>query len=394
MSHVFVFLAGSLLILITLPGSIELALLTIGGVMRRPRKENSRRGAHSAMTTLAVVIPAHNEAARIARCVESIASCTPPNESVAIQTVVVADNCSDATARLASASGARVIERVDTNRRGKGFALQDTFEKLLAEGFDAFVVIDADTMVEENLLIEIVALFDAGADGVQVRYCVLNADASIRARLMGVGLMAMNVLRPRGRERWKLSAGISGDGFALTRTTLEAVPYDAHSVVEDLEYHLRIVRSGRRIVFADRTTVRGEMPTGTSGSQTQRARWEGGRLRMIAENVPSLTRDVIAGRFLLLEPLLELLLLPLSFHVTLLACALAIPFAPARIYALSALALVAFHVGAAVVVGGGDLSDFAALLVAPFYVGWKFAMAPQIVRTARRDAAWIRTERR
>ena len=153
-----------------------------------------------------------------------------------------------------------MVERIDALRRGKGYALEDPFAMLLAEGFDAFIVIDADTVVEPNLLVEIVTLFESGADGVQTRYGVLNYNVSTRTRLMNIALMAFNVLRPRGRDRLGLSSGILGNGFALSRATLIAVPYAAHSIVEDLEYHLKLVRHDRRIEFADRTTVRADMP--------------------------------------------------------------------------------------------------------------------------------------
>jgi cellulose synthase/poly-beta-1,6-N-acetylglucosamine synthase-like glycosyltransferase len=210
---------------------------------------------------------------------------------------------------------------------------------------------------------------------------------------MNVALMAFNVLRPRGRERLGLSAGIFGNGFALTRATIQAVPYDVHSVVEDLEYHLRLVRSGRRIAFADRTTVRADMPAGGRGVSTQRARWEGGRLGMITQAMPALIKDIAKGNVRLIEPLLDLLLLPLGFHVLLLTALLALPFAATRIYALCAIGLVAFHVAAAVVIGGGSRRDFAALLASPFYVLWKLAAVPGIVRSASRNAEWVRTER-
>ena len=398
MIYFLIITAGSLAIALTLPGTVELAILTIGAIMPRLGRIKSKRST-SLIVKFAVVIPAHDEAPAIGRTVASVLRCASvlrserPGRNLLIETLVIADNCSDSTAAVASAAGARVITRVDTERRGKGFALQDTFATLMVEGFDGFLVIDADTVVDANILVEIVDLLDTGADGVQARYGVLNASATIRTRLMNVAFMAMNVLRPLGRERLGFSAGIFGNGFALTKATLEAVPYDAHSVVEDLEYHLRIVRSGRRIAFADRTSVYGEMPTTKRGFQTQRARWEGGRLRMIIGNVPSLSREVLTGRFRLIEPLLDLLLLPLGFHTAIIAGALLIPSALIRIYALSALLMVAVHVAVAVIVGGGDLSDFAALLAAPFYVAQKLALAGKIFRSARHDAAWIRTER-
>jgi cellulose synthase/poly-beta-1,6-N-acetylglucosamine synthase-like glycosyltransferase len=254
-------------------------------------------------------------------------------------------------------------------------------------------VIDADTVVESNRLGEFVALLESGADGVQARYGVLNYSVSIRTRLMNVALMAFNVLRPRGRDRLGLSAGVLGNGFALSRATLEAVPYDAHSIVEDLEYHLRLVRDGRKIEFADRTTVRADMPAGEAGAAPQRARWEGGRIRMIVQHSAVLVAGIVRGNTKLIEPLLELLLLPLAFQVFLLLITLTIPFTPGRVYSLAALIVVGVHVIAGIGVGGGNLVDVAALLAAPFYVIWKLAMAPLILRAARHDSLWIRTER-
>jgi cellulose synthase/poly-beta-1,6-N-acetylglucosamine synthase-like glycosyltransferase len=222
---------------------------------------------------------------------------------------------------------------------------------------------------------------------------VLNPEASLRTRLMNTALMAFNVLRPRGRERLGLSVGILGNGFALTSATLAAVPYDAHSIVEDLEYSLRIVRAGRRIAFADGTTVRGVMPSSGRGVETQRARWEGGRFRMIAQNVPALARNVLRGRLELVEPLLELLLLPLAFHAVLLATIAAVPFALTRIYALIGFTLLGLHICAAIAIGGGDWRDFAALLAAPVYTLWKLKMLPKILKSAPFDTPWVRTDR-
>ncbi len=375
-----------LLVLLTLPGTIELAIVTLAGILPL----SDRRAKRTAkISKLAVVIPAHNEAGAIARCVRSISACVVP-EPLQTSIVVVADNCTDATADFAKASGARVLARVDAERRAKGFALQFAFQTLLEEGFDAFLIVDADSVVDSNFLDESVRLFKMGADGVQARYVVLNSDASPRTRLMNIAFMAFNVLRARGRERLGLSVGISGNGFGLSRATLQAVPYATHSLVEDLDYHLQLVEAGRKIVFADRTRVRAEMPTGGQAASTQRARWEGGRLRTAMENLPPLLGGC---RPQLIEPALELLLMPLTFHVSILVLTAMMPFELARIYALCALAIVALHVTAGIVVGGGDWGDFAALLSAPFYIVWKLAALPKTLQSARSAAPWIRTER-
>ncbi len=390
MIHWQLVIATSVLILLTLPGTLELAMITLAGIL--PSRDRLPKGTVTRIAKVAVVVPAHNEAAAIVRCVRSISACTLP-DSVELRIVVVADNCTDATAELARGADARVLVRSDSAKSGKGFALQYAFQILLDEGFDAVLVIDADSVVDSNLLLEVVREFRSGADGVQVRYVVLNPQDSLRARLMNVAFMAFNVLRARGRERMGLSVGIFGNGFGLARATLEAVPYDSHSLVEDLDYHLQLLKAGRKVVFVEGTHVRGEMPAGGRGAATQRARWEGGRLRTAVQNLPGLLAGVVAGKLRLLEPSLELLLLPLAFHVTLLGLTALMPFSLARIYALFALALVAVHVVIGILVGGGDWRDFRALLWAPFYVAWKLFALPKTLQSARSVAPWIRTDR-
>lgn len=380
---------GLLVALSSLPGTIELFAITLAGVLpaRRPDPAPSEgRDLH-----VVAVIPAHDEEAGIARCVESLHACAPTDDLFSI--AVIADNCGDATAERARAAGARVLERHDSTKIGKGHALEWAFRRLLAEAADVLLVVDADTVVEPSLVSALRQRFAAGADAVQTRYGVRNADESLRTRLMNVALLAFNVLRPRGRDRLGLSVGILGNGFALARDTLVAVPYHAHSVVEDLEYHLALVRAGKRVEFADETTVRADMPVGGRGAATQRARWEGGRFRMIRETAPTLAGEIASGRLRLLEPLLELLLLPLAFHVVLLVAALVVPWPPGRAYAGLGLGLVGAHVVAGIVVGGGGRRDLVALLAAPFYVVWKVGLSRAIARASRREADWVRTER-
>jgi cellulose synthase/poly-beta-1,6-N-acetylglucosamine synthase-like glycosyltransferase len=306
---------------------------------------------------IAVVVPAHNEQACISRCVTNLLSCDKPSGKFSVY--VVADNCTDDTAARAEAAGAQVLVRHDEQRRGKGYALDYAFNILLKQDIDAVLVIDADTVVEANFIRACEQVFANGADAVQCRYTVNNPQASLRTRLMHLAFLAFNVLRPRGRERWGLSVGISGNGFGLTRKTLQSVPYCARSVVEDLEYHLALVRAGMRVCFVDATTVRADMPTGGAGTDSQRARWEGGRFRMMREHIPPLTKTVFRGRLRLLEPLLELLLLPLGWHVLLLLITLLIPFALTQGYALFGFGVVLLHVLAALWVGGGTIKDLA-----------------------------------
>jgi cellulose synthase/poly-beta-1,6-N-acetylglucosamine synthase-like glycosyltransferase len=215
----------------------------------------------------------------------------------------------------------------------------------------------------------------------------------MRTRLKSVGLAAFNVLRPRGRDRLGLSAGIYGNGFALSAETLRAAPYRATSIVEDLEYHYALLRAGKKVRFVDSTAVYADIPSGGAAVKTQRARWEGGRFRMLVEKTPGLVREIAGGNLALVEPCLDLLLLPLAFHVALLLLAAAAGVWPVRAIALTGLGVVALHLMGAIHVTGGGPREFAALLGAPFYMVWKILMIPRLWNASRSGAAWVRTER-
>src|SRR4030095_8884420 len=83
-----------------------------------------------------------------------------------------------ATANIARTFGARVYERVDDAERAKGFALRWLLKQLATDSYDALVVLDADSVVEPNLLRAFDARLAAGSRVIQAYYSVLNAQAS------------------------------------------------------------------------------------------------------------------------------------------------------------------------------------------------------------------------
>jgi cellulose synthase/poly-beta-1,6-N-acetylglucosamine synthase-like glycosyltransferase len=377
---------GSVILLATLPGVLEILLVTVGAALKGRKTVSATRRK----CRLAAVIPAHDEAGLIGRCVTSIAASTASGAQCEI--VVVADNCVDETARLASEAGARVLVRCDPARRGKGYALRYAFDWLRAEGIDAFLVVDADSIVSPNLIPEVAARLSAGAAAVQCRYRVANDSASFRTRLMDVAFLAFNVVRPKGRSGWGLSAGIMGNGFALHAEILQRVPYHADSIVEDLEYHLRLVASSECVEFIDQATVFGDIPPDGDAARTQRSRWEGGRLRMAREWVPRLAAGVARGQWRLLESLVDLVTLPLTYQILLLCVALFLP-PPFRAYAAVGLGLTAVHVLVASLLGGHPWKTLLALGAAPFYILWKVTTLAGVVSASRRGAHWVRTGR-
>jgi cellulose synthase/poly-beta-1,6-N-acetylglucosamine synthase-like glycosyltransferase len=383
-------IAGAVLVALSLPAVIEIGLFLFANLFLRPSAVSpGGNRSPAAVRKLALVVPAHDEAGTIQRCVSSLLAADAG--PYAREVVVIADNCADLTAGLARAAGARVLERFDDTVKGKGAALNYCFSRLLGD-YDAFVVVDADSVVDPSFVKVMGDRLAGGWDAVQCRYLALNVDQARKVRLLNLGLLSMNVFRPRGRELLGCSVGIMGNGFGLSRRLLAEVPYAANSITEDLEYHLTLVERGYRVRFVPETRVLADFPVSKEGSETQRARWEGGRFRLQRQLVPRLLRKVLAGSRGALEPLLELMSLPLSYEVPILLLLAVCPVRALSIYGLVGLAIVAGHILAAVAMFG-TRKDFAALAGVPGYVLWKFAKLPRFLLASGRKARWIRTKR-
>ncbi len=212
----------------------------------------------------------------------------------------------------------------------------------------------------------------------------------MRSRFQAIAFTAFNVLRPRGRSRLGLSAGIFGNGSVLTRRLLEAIPFTVTSLVEDVAYHLKIVEAGYRVDFIEESDVVSAQPIHWQGRLSQRKRWEGGRLRLLLDQAPHLLAAILKGSWRLIEPLLDLLLLPLGYHCLLLF--LLIPLC--LWYALGCLGVVFLHICAAIHVAGGGWKNYLSILYAPAYLLWKVMHMGSIACGAQRDQPWERTQRK
>jgi cellulose synthase/poly-beta-1,6-N-acetylglucosamine synthase-like glycosyltransferase len=384
-SHFFSII-GIAIVLATLPLLAETLVLSVAALLPAGARENDGGSGHAPLT---VLVPAHNEEALIGRCVRGVIA----SSGSGVDVLVVAHNCTDATAMKARAAGANVLVLDDPGQVGKGCALSHGFAAALAGPSHGVLVIDADSVVEPGLVERVRRRLSTGTSALQCRYELFSSEGRPNTRLTAFAFHAFNVIRPRGRAQLGLSAGILGNGFALHREVLKRVPYNAHSIVEDLEYHLTLVRANIRVEFIDTPVVRGEMPVTSASAKAQRARWEGGRLRVMKQWAPRLLTDLSKGQFRLMEPLLDLLSLPISNGVALLLVAACLPVTWLRLYVLAAFSALLFHLTAAALSGPGVLGTMKALSSAPGYIVWKLWILPDILRTSRVNATWIRTER-
>lgn len=346
-----------------------------------------------------VLMPAHDEQGTIHSTVEAVRRQLAPGARL----LVVADNCTDATAAEARAAGAELVERHDPTRRGKGYALAFGIDQLRSAPPDVVLILDADCVPAPGSLDLLAA--EAMAQGVPVQAMYLMAapaGSSLRVRMAAFAWGLKNQLRPLGLHRLGLPCQLMGSGMAFPWACIATAEVASGHLTEDLQLGVRLACSGRAPCFCPDAQVESWFPLDGAALQSQRRRWEHGHLSMMASGAPPLLMHALRHRSaaslamavdLCIPPLALLALLVLAALATgawLSAFAAAGPL-PAALAAATALAFTA-----AVLLGwwsaGRRWVRFAELVTAPLYVLRKLPLYAGFV--LRRQQEWVRTSRR
>ncbi len=245
----------------------------------------------------AVVIPAHDERVVIGNLVDCCLAMDYPRRLFNVH--VIADNCTDDTAAVAQRHGARVIER-SSPRRGKGYALADAFQRLLAtRRYDAFVVFDADNLVDPSFLMIMNAELLAGREIVQSRIDVKNPDDTWVSATFGMSFWTSNRFWFLAKHNLGLSAALGGTGMCISAHALREVGWEPTSLTEDLEFSARALLAGYRTYWSHDAAIYDEKPLTFAQSWRQRLRWAQGQAQVAFRYLPRLIWAGIRERSIL-----------------------------------------------------------------------------------------------
>ena len=350
----------------------------------------------------AIVVPAHNEEKIISKTVYSLSGLIYPKRNYEV--FVIADNCTDNTAKVASSLGATVLERTNTEKTGKGYALRWAFDQILQkqDAFDAVIVVDADSLISGNYLEVMNYYLEQGSRAIQSSDLVLPDPGNWSVEATRIGFMLYNYVKPLGRKVLKLNMGLRGNGMCFDADLLREIPWRAWSLIEDVEYGLNLLLNNEKIDFAPEAIVLAQMPVEAKNAESQRSRWEMGRygiiktytskflIKSIKERSaiyfdvfldlitpPFVNMMLIVTTILLLATLFWLLALLPALHILLWGVLLAVGIAY-------------FFVG--LYVSGADKNLYKSLLRLPYYIFWKIKLYMNVFRKGKAKE-WIRTER-
>jgi cellulose synthase/poly-beta-1,6-N-acetylglucosamine synthase-like glycosyltransferase len=226
---------------------------------------------------VAVLVPAHNEEALVARTIHSLHRATAAGAATVF---VIADNCTDTTAAVARGAGATVLERSDPLNRGKSFALDFGLEHLRAQPNPpmAVAVVDADTEVSADFFAATAARIAGGSLIVQAHYAAARSDAPV-ARLRRLAFSLIHWSRPLGASRLGLPTTLKGNGMVFAWEVISK-GFPGGGITEDAAATLEFAKRGLTVDFEPRAIVWGLMAANYEEAATQDRRWEGGRLSL------------------------------------------------------------------------------------------------------------------
>lgn len=384
--------------------ALYLVFLTASALVARLRERRAEPDRKKADTRFSILIPAHNEEPVIGSCLDSLMGFDYPAHLSRVY--VIADNCTDPTARIAASKGATVMERYDDEKRGKGYALDWALRRLLAEDdgwTDAVIVFDADTHADPQFLRYMDEKLRRGGMVMQGQYNLLNPFDNWRTGLLYSALLLHNRLRPLARQALGWTTLLKGNGMCFSRRVIERFGWNAYGLAEDIEYTTMLLDAGIRVESVPRAVLYAQAPQTTRQADSQRMRWEGGRFALARRDGLRLLRSAVKHRSLArLDWAMDLLTPPVGIlvGVPVMMLALDIPLAlllgaPLGLVAwlwLASLTGAAIYVLGGLLVSGAHPKAYLYLLCTPLFLFWKLKVYATML-LGRGPRGWVRTER-
>jgi cellulose synthase/poly-beta-1,6-N-acetylglucosamine synthase-like glycosyltransferase len=345
---------------------------------------------------LLVLVPAHNEELLVGDAVRSMVAMH--RNDCDYELVLIADNCTDDTATIAAANGARVLERVDTLNRGKPHALLWAMRQFRLSEYDAVVIVDADTVVDPDFADAFARRGPLRGKAVQSYSAISNEGDSWLTALGGLLVSMRYDFQYALKQRVDLSCPI-GNGWCVGTDLLANAGWAPDSLTETWELYARYTAHGSPVDFATDCVMRGQEAHTLAQGATQRKRWQAGKLAVFRDYWARILTSPSITVHQKVDAIAELAAPGPVLHATLaMPIALVMSFAPAP-----AARLVGALFGASLVpVFGWALITLCrypqrgralrALAHIPLYAVWRVAVGVQAFAAGRRRV-WHRSPR-
>jgi cellulose synthase/poly-beta-1,6-N-acetylglucosamine synthase-like glycosyltransferase len=394
-----IFVSSLLVLCAALIGILTIVFfLEVVAAIALPYRDRARNNSIDRPSRVAMLVPAHNESTGLLPTIGDIRGQLRQGDRL----LVVADNCSDDTASIATAAGAEVAKRDDPAKRGKGYALEFGIRHLAENPPDVVIVVDADCRLAEKAIDQLAITCAVTRRPVQALYLMTSPNASkLNYQVAEFAWRVKNWLRPLGLNVLHLPCQLVGSGMAFPWDVICQIDLASGWLVEDVKLGLDLAAAGSPPVFCPEARVTSQFASSATGAGTQRRRWEQGHIKTILTLLPQMFWGAVARRNLgLLALTLDLAVPPLSLLALLavgmcmLAGLIALTGGSSAALVISALTLLVFMLASflAWLKCGRDILPPAAILLIAPYVLQKLSLYRHIL-SDREQSHWKRTDR-
>jgi glycosyltransferase involved in cell wall biosynthesis len=349
--------------------------------------------------SICVLIPAHDEALGVATTIASVRAKLKALDRI----LVVADNCTDATAAVAKAAGAEAIQRTDLTLRGKGHALAFGVDYLRQAPPDVVIIIDADCLVTSGSLTDLAAYAFLKQRPMQANNQMQwpkGYATSVSQRIAAFAWVFKNYVRPLGLSNAGLPCQLMGTGMALPWSLISQLQLGTSEIVEDIKFGLDCSVAGAAPGFYPETEILSYFPTEHTAEKSQRTRWEHGHIYLALKYLPLvILKSLRSKNYSLFLMASDLAILPLALLglVVVVCCAFAVIHAyfsgTTSSLGLALSNLLGFVM--AVLTGwyfhGRSTLRGKDLLLVPVYIFKKLPIYFKLI--FRKQTQWVRTKR-
>jgi cellulose synthase/poly-beta-1,6-N-acetylglucosamine synthase-like glycosyltransferase len=378
--------------------TLQLFVLLLQALAFLSLREQDDDPGSAPRTSIAVIVPAHNEAQVIGHAIASIREQTSGRDRI----VVVADNCSDETYDVAKQAGAEVVIRCDLRRIGRDYPIAAAVKFLTETGpRDVVVILDADCVLGPGALDKMARACTTRGAPIQTLYLMSSSAASdSSARVTVFGWRIKTYLRPLGYSRLGMPCNLMGPGTALPWNILHNIKIGRGHIADDISLGFDFALQGHPPWLCPSAYVKSEFPRSQRGRDDQRKRWVHGYfavvqsyfLRLIVHSIRK--HDVYA--FALAVDLLVLPLGGLAVFCFVIACAASVLLLTAGWFAfflvstfnlvlLSLFMTIAWHTCGRDLIGLQELATLPNCLLSTIRIFAEYV-------TGKR-ATWVRAER-
>lgn len=263
------------------------------------KKDKSKQYKAEKQHRFAILIPARNEQNVICDLLESIKRQNYSKELIDVY--VIADNCTDNTAKICRDFGVNVFERYNDRQIGKGYVLDFAFKLIDKEKgidfYDGYFVFDADNVLDYEFVNEMNKVFDRGYNVVTGYRNSKNYGANWISAGYALWFLRESKYLNGARMRCNTSCTISGTGFLVSSKIIKKEGGWKHFLLtEDIEFAADQIVSGECIGYCERAVLYDEQPERFVHSWKQRKRWAKGFYQVLANYGKRLVKGCINDR--------------------------------------------------------------------------------------------------